>query len=144
MIKGIEVRSLKWFFGHCKNDDQALGMPNYFQLGKCLQLGHFQHFLGTFGTTGETLRAICGIFGAICDTLRTIKGNFWTILRQFVSILGQLWHFWGTLGSFRAIWGKVEAIWGTFGAICGSFRRHQCLHTGINNFVCKGLNDFVI
>ena len=53
---------------------KAVAMPNYLQLGNCLQ---FSTFLGTFGTIGGTI-------GAICGTVRKIRGTFWTILRQFV------------------------------------------------------------
>ena len=32
---------------------KAVGMPNYFQLGNCLQLGHFQDFWAHLGQLGK-------------------------------------------------------------------------------------------
>ena len=66
---------------------KAVGMPNYLQLGNCLQ---FSTLFGHIWDNWGTIRAISGIFGAICGTLRKIIGNIWTILSQIVSLLGQL------------------------------------------------------
>ena len=43
----------------------AVGMPNYFQLGNCLQLGHFQHFQVHLGQLRELLGQFVALFGAI-------------------------------------------------------------------------------
>ena len=117
---------------------KTVGMPNYLQLGNCLQ---FSTFFGHIWDNWVTIGAICGIFGAICGTLRKIRGNIWTILRQIVSLLGQLWHFWGNLGTFRAILGTVGAICGRFGRLQYSYiYRHLCFwlqwlrNTGFNAF----------
>ena len=100
---------------------KAVGMPNYLQLGNCLQFSTF------FGHIWDNGGNYWGNLWHFCGTLRKIRSNIWTILRQIVSLLGKLWHFWGNLGSFRAIWGTV-------GAICGRFGRLQ--YSNIYGHIC--------
>ena len=62
---------------------KAVGMPNYLQLGNCLQ----------FST----------LFGHIWDNWGNYRGNlrhFWGILWHFKENYRQLWHVWGNLSRF--------------------------------------------
>ena len=100
---------------------KAVGMPNYLQLGNCLQFSTF--------------------FGHIWDNW----GNYWGNLWHFWAICGKLCHYWSNCDTIWAIldlFGQFGVLLGQFVAILKGF--NILIYTGIYAFVYKGFNDFVM
>ena len=110
-------------------------MPNYLQLGNCLQFSPlFGHIWDNWGNYRGNLRHFWGNLWHSKENYRQYLDNFepnCVTIGAIVTLLGQSWIFQGNLGH---CWAIVAVLEGFNILIC----------TGIYAFGYKGFNDFVI
>ena len=104
-------------------------MPNYLQLGICLQFSTlFRHIWDNWGNYRGNLRHFWGILWHFKENYRQYLDNF-----EANCV---------TIGAIVTLFGAILDLSGQFEAVLEGF--NILIYTGIYAFVYKGFNDFVI